>query len=834
MFLEAGAGKFFVRGVSYGPFRPNEFGEPFPEKQVVERDLALLRELGANALRVYHVPPGWLCELARTHGMRLLVGVPWPQHVRFLDSGRDSRAIRDAVREAAQGLREVPNLLALLIGNEIPPGVVRWHGATRIERFLSDLADEVRQVNPEALVSYANFPMTEYLELGFLDFACFNVYLHRDAELRNYLARLQVLAGNRPLVISEFGIDSIREGNQGQAEIVARTIQAASELGCAGTVVFSFTDEWHTGGFDIEDWRFGLVTSARRRKPAFRAVKRLYRSELPAPIEKPPRVSVVVCAYNAERTLEECLDSLRRLRYPEFEVIVVDDGSTDGTRAIAERYPEFRLISHENRGLSVARNEGILAARGSIVAFTDSDCAVDPDWLTYLVHRLQSDDFAAVGGPNLPPPDDHWVPEVVARSPGGPTHVLLTDHEAEHIPGCNMAFWRDRLLEVGSFDPIFRTAGDDVDACWRLQNAGYRIGFSAAALVWHRRRNTVRAYLRQQQGYGRAEALLYFKHPYRFNQLGHSRWLGRIYNDVGAGPLAGRPVIYSGPFGEGLFQTLYEPASSALRDLPSTLEWNLLATAATLFGVSSYLLGIPLPTLLIAGLALYGLAVAQAAYAALRADVRGLPRWRACGLLALLNYLGPLVRAVERHVHRTSRGSRVAPVRFPAARQQPEVDARRRRFVLSYWNETGIEKQACISGLIQFFRPRDYSVILDDGWQRWDLSIRRGLWVRGQLQVLVQNHGESKRQVDVGVSLRQTTLPKLLKGIYGLVAAIAVAGGAWVTALSIVVVAIATEAFMALQAYRLADVIYHAVEIAFRSLPLEPLGGSPGLPRSEP
>ena len=176
------------------------------------------------------------------------------------------------------------------------------------------------------------------------------------------------------------------------------------------------------------------------------------------------------------------MESLRHVRYPNYEVIVVDDGSTDRTKEIAERYPDYRIISHENRGLSVARNEGILAANGEIVAFTDSDCAVDPDWLTFLVHRLLSESFAAVGGPNLPPPEGNWVEEVVARSPGGPTHVLLSDWEAEHIPGCNMAFWRKHLIEVGLFDPVYRAAGDDVDICWRLQNAGHKIGFSAAAL----------------------------------------------------------------------------------------------------------------------------------------------------------------------------------------------------------------------------------------------------------------------------------------------------------------------------------------------------------------
>jgi len=94
----------------------------------------------------------------------------------------------------------------------------------------------------------------------------------------------------------------------------------------------------------------------------------------------------------------------------------------------------------------------------------------DPDWLTYLIATFLRSGRAAVGGPNFPPPEDALVPSAVAVSPGGPTHVLLNDEVAEHIPGCNMAFRKEVLQEINGFDPVFRAAGDDVDLCWRLQN----------------------------------------------------------------------------------------------------------------------------------------------------------------------------------------------------------------------------------------------------------------------------------------------------------------------------------------------------------------------------
>jgi cellulose synthase/poly-beta-1,6-N-acetylglucosamine synthase-like glycosyltransferase len=765
-FFFVGDHKLYLRGVSYGPFASGPHGFPLPDEATVETDFRLMAALGANCLRTFTVPPRWLLDRAAEHGLRALVTIPWAQHVCFLDDRDLVASIRGTVRAAAETCAGHPALFGLLVGNEIPPDIVRWYGPERLREFLRVLRDEVKSRAPEALVSYANFPSTEYLDVTDLaDFVSFNVYLHREAEFRRYVSRLQNIAEDKPLVLTEFGVDSLREGPEAQAQLLSWMIRAGFESGAAGTFVFSWTDDWFTGGAQIADWAFGLVDARRQPKPAYRAVQAQYDAALPPPLERTPRVSVVVCAYNAERTMDACLESLRTLNYPDYEVIVVNDGSTDATLAISERHraayeadpdaPRLTIVSQENRGLSVARNVGAQAASGEIIAYTDSDCVPDPDWLAFLVYKFARSGFVAVGGPNFPPPEPHLVPAAVAASPGGPTHVLLNDEVAEHIPGCNMAFTRKALGEVGGFDPLYMAAGDDVDLCWRLQNRGYTIGFSPAATVWHYRRNTVKAYLKQQMGYGKAEALLYFKHPYRFNLLGQSRWLGRIYGELTNGILSRRPIIYFGAFGRGLFQSMYDPPSSLLSYLPFTVEWNAI-------GLLLFLSALPSPGILPLAALPLALSLVWSVATALRARVD--PRFgglRSRALIAGLTYLGPLARGLQRYLWRLRGHAEIEPVEVEERQQPASIDWLGRAFTLGYWSEQAHEKEALLAGVMEFLIPRKYLIAVDPGWNRWDLEIYRGIWSKARLTVAAENHGGLKRVLNARCAVRLTRVSQL-------------------------------------------------------------------------
>ncbi|GAA4452818.1 hypothetical protein GCM10023189_16820 [Nibrella saemangeumensis] len=584
-FLSVNGTRFYIKGITYGTFQPDAGGNQFPLPSQVEFDFSLMARHGINAVRTYTLPPPYLLNLALQYGLKVMVGLPWEQQTTFLDDANRVQAIIHQMQDAVRACFHHPAILCYTIGNEIPAQIVRWYGPKRIEQFLHRLYEAVKSADPDGLVTYVNYPTTEYLSLPFLDFDCFNVYLETEDKLRAYLSRLHNLTGDRPLVLTEIGFDSQRNGEAKQAEVLDWQIRTLFGKGCAGTFVFGWTDEWWCDGHPIEDWDFGLVDRQRCPKRALQTVAKAFADAPFSPQATLPRISVVVCSYNGAATIRDCLDSLLHLDYPDFEVIVVSDGSTDQTADIVRQYP-FRLITTPNRGLSCARNTGLAAATGEIIAYLDDDAYPDPHWLRYLAYSYQTTGHAGVGGPNLLPESAGLLATCVFHAPGGPVHVLTTDEIAEHIPGCNMSFRREVLLEIGGFDPVYLTAGDDVDICWRVQQQGYTIGFHPSATVWHHRRSSLKAYWKQQQGYGRAEALLERKWPGKYNTLGHLTWGGRLYGNGLTQPLElRRRKIFHGIWGSAPFQSVYQPASSLVASLPLMPEWYLLTGLLGLLSV---------------------------------------------------------------------------------------------------------------------------------------------------------------------------------------------------------------------------------------------------------
>jgi GT2 family glycosyltransferase len=761
-FFSRGGQRMRIQGVTYGPFAPNAEGDQFPAPQRVRDDFAQMRKMGVNSIRTYHLPPEWFLDIADEEEMSVLIDVPWRKHLCFLDSQEAQREARQFVQQAAERGREHPCVLAYSIGNEIPSEIVRWHGARRVERFIAELMSVAQQADADSLITYGNYPSTEYLDLSFLDFITFNVYLHDVEAFRRYLFRIQNLAGDKPLLLGEIGMDTFRHGEEEQAKFLAGHLREATLMGLAGAFVFAWTDDWFTGGYQIEEWAFGITRADRSPKASFHALGDAFGRASCELLEETPRVSVVVCSYNGASTLEQCLQSLLDLNYPDYEVILVDDGSTDNTPDIAARFPTVRTMRQTNQGLSVARNVGLREATGSIIAYTDSDCFADPDWLTHLVHQLQRSGAAAVGGPNLTP-EDGWLAACIAASPGQPTHVLESDEVAEHIPGCNMAFRRAALEAIGGFDPEFRKAGDDVDVCWRLQNAGMWITFAPGAFVWHHRRQTPRTYLRQQSGYGEAEALLRFKHTAKFNHRGDGKWRGVMYGTSLQGLQVGRAVIHFGIFGTGLFQTLYQPGRSDWAMLPGSLEWHVAAALMALVSLCwSAVWIVPVGMISLSAV----VALLQAKQARLAPEHEG---FTSRLLITALCYVQPLVRAGGRyltrlHCYRAPLSD--AALKRSRSERLPFSGVR----IVEYWTEGWRERTELLDLVVAYLNERGWSKTVDSGWLNWDIEVYCHPWTAVRIRTVQENHGSGKRLIRVRYSVRLTKFTAIFGILSGFVA----------------------------------------------------------------
>ena len=755
-FFFEGDYKFFLKGVTYGTFAPDADGYYVGPPEKARIDLSLMREIGVNGVRVYHAPPKWFLDLCYEFGVRVMVTLLWGQNVDFLSSGRRRREIFAKVHSDVNSNAGHPALLGYLVANEISSTMVRWYGVRRVTEFVENMINIGRDADDDVLFSYASYPPTEYLLPTNMDFYTFNVYLHRRSDFDRYLARLQNLAEDRPLIMGEFGMDTLRHSEKEQAEILAWHIESVVRGGLAGTFLYTWTDEWWCNGQDITDWAFGLTTRERLPKEALSRVKSLFAGpeSVTRKISLPryPKVSVIVCSYNGAKTLERCLESLRRIEYPDYEVILVDDGSKDDTEEIASRNPWITYLRQENSGLSMARNVGARAATGEVLAYTDSDCMADPQWLYFMVGTLLSGAYAGVGGPNVSPPAENWIQACVAAAPGGPNHVLLTDQIAEHIPGCNMAFYKWAFERVGGFDPEYRKAGDDVDFCWRLQQDGQIIGFSPSAIVWHYRRFTLAAFRRQQNGYGEAESLLRFKHLVFFGPTGTAKWKGQIYGAPRFTWLINRPIIYHGIFGEGLFQSIYPTPQSDLAGYLSSIEWVVLTFLV-------FCLSIPLPFLRIVPYLMFGgtflVALSHMIHAKLEPKHDTI---LARLLVAFLALTQPLVRGWSRYF--TWLKFKRTPPAVIASHEKDYTPSRGSISNLNFWTENGQGREQLLPEIIEALETEGWNYSTDTGWKNWDIQVYGSFWWGIKLRSVTEYHGGPKclTRIKLDTQMVATTL----------------------------------------------------------------------------
>src|SRR5207249_6684205 len=136
------------------------------------------------------------------------------EQMAFLDDKERVDKIIGKVRRWVRRCSGHPAVFSYTVGNEITSSIVRWHGRKRVEKFVQRLYRIAKEEDPKALVTYVNYPSTKYLRLPFLDFLCFNVYLESQQAFEDYLARLHNLSDDRPVLLSEIGLDSLRNGEE--------------------------------------------------------------------------------------------------------------------------------------------------------------------------------------------------------------------------------------------------------------------------------------------------------------------------------------------------------------------------------------------------------------------------------------------------------------------------------------------------------------------------------------------------------------------------------------------------------------------------------------------
>src|SRR5262245_36320012 len=252
-----------------------------------------------------------------------------------------------------------------------------------------------------------------------------------------------------------------------------------------------------------------------------------------------PSVAVIVPVYNGAATIAACLDALLALDYPRpaLELVVVDNRSTDQTRAIVRDYPVRLVVEDAVQSSYAARNRGVTGTRGALLAFTDADCVPDPGWLRALLAALEPG-VGGVAGAILPYSVESAVEQYQAR------YALRAERAFAHpvLPfaqTANAAYPRTVFERVGGFDAglVF---GGDLDFAWRVQRqTGLRLAYAPEASVRHRHRTTYHGLFKLYAKNALANCLLAGRYPHyeSYRQLRTGAYLAR---EAGRALCAGR------------------------------------------------------------------------------------------------------------------------------------------------------------------------------------------------------------------------------------------------------------------------------------------------------
>ena len=240
-------------------------------------------------------------------------------------------------------------------------------------------------------------------------------------------------------------------------------------------------------------------------------------------MKKCPFISVIVPAYNAAETLGECLAALLDQSIPrgEYEVIVVDDGSTDATQEVVEQYG-VHLLTQANQGPAAARNLGVSHAQGEILLFTDADCVPSRNWIEAMVAPFADPRIVGAKGVYRTRQRE-LVARFVQLEYEDKYDKMRVEPYIDFVDTYSAAYRKSVFQENGGFDPVFpQASGEDIDFSWRLSRKGHKMVFAPNAVVYHRHVASVLDYVRRKYYVGYWRVLMYRHHPGKMMSDSHT------------------------------------------------------------------------------------------------------------------------------------------------------------------------------------------------------------------------------------------------------------------------------------------------------------------------
>ena len=236
------------------------------------------------------------------------------------------------------------------------------------------------------------------------------------------------------------------------------------------------------------------------------------------------QVSVIIPAYNASATIAKTLTALAQQDCSQpYEIIVVDDGSTDDTAQAVQSFPKVKYVHQENAGPASARNHGAQLAQGQFLAFTDADCTPHRDWLSCLMRGFDNNVAVVCGSYGIANPENYLAKcvhaEIVYR------HRYLVPDFPKVFGSYNFCVRKNIFEAVGGFNTAYRRAsGEDNDLSYKIFKTGQRIYFQRQALVDHRHPTQVSRYLQEQFRHGFWRVSMYADHPQMARGDGYTFW----------------------------------------------------------------------------------------------------------------------------------------------------------------------------------------------------------------------------------------------------------------------------------------------------------------------